>query len=97
MKKARIIVFILMIFTALLPTLRRLITRAIMALGIKTPFIAFKQEVSSVAVISGADGPTVIFIAGRISPTVIAALVLFVVWLILCIKTRKKKQEEGEL
>ena len=82
MKKAKIIVFIIMILASILPLA-----------GVIVPLIMGKGP-GIVGVIGCADGPTSVFIAGRWTPhiitTFIPSFVLFVVWLILHIKTSRE-------
>lgn len=51
----------------------------------------------AIGVIGGADGPTAIFVAGKISPyykfALLASPVLFVVW--LCLHMKSKKGNKG--
>ena len=93
MKKTKIIIFILMILSSMAPIAGVIIP---MKMGTEP------SRAASIGIIGGAYGPTSVFIASpRIKPFLTTSfappIVLFIVWLILHIKTRKKKQEEGEL
>ena len=87
MKKTKIIIFILMILSSTAPIAGVIIP---MKMG------AESSRAASIGIIGGTYDPTSVFIASpRIRPfltTSFAPLVmLFIVWLILCIKTREKK------
>ena len=92
MKKAKIIVFLLMILTSIFPLGIRIINLVYFATGIGVPI---KNGVVTTTTISGADGPTSIFITTGtpyIMATLIPAGVLFILWLILHILSRLKKE-----
>ena len=85
MKKAKIIVFLLIILTSILPLAGVIIP---MLMGISP------SSASTVGIIGSADGPTAILISAegappRIFATFIPAGVLLILWLILHIKKRK--------
>jgi len=86
MKKAKIIVFILMLMSGLLPLI-----------GVIVPWLMGRERGSVVGIIGSADGPTSIFVAGKFTPdivtTFIPTVVLFIVWVILHIISIKKKEE----
>ena len=85
MKKVKIIVFILMILSSILPLVGLTIP---MLMGIPP------SAASTVGIIGGADGPTAIYLgAGSALPVIgpfVPTILLFILWLILHIKTKRK-------
>ena len=87
MKKIKITVFILMIISAILPTAGVIIPKTM-----GNPAI---NESGTIGIIGWADGSTSIFVAGKWTPhiatTFIPFGVLFVLWFILHIKSKRKR------
>lgn len=86
MKVARIVAFALMLLSAARLALSRLLP---LLLGINV------QQAGSIGVIGGADGPTSIYVAGKLSPVaeyvpIALFVILLAVWLILRHKSKDR-------